>query len=104
MFRDADLCICGGGLIKYECAYLGIPPAVISQTPQQHKETLAFTAEGLGFNLGYGPELTTGLLRQNLARFLKDHGLRDRIAQTGLRAIPEDAPRRLARALIASFT
>jgi hypothetical protein len=76
---------------------------VISQTPQQHKETLAFTAEGLAFDLGYGPELTTSLLRQNLARFLKDSSLRDRFTQTGLRAIPQDAPGRLARTLIASL-
>jgi UDP-2,4-diacetamido-2,4,6-trideoxy-beta-L-altropyranose hydrolase len=46
----ADLCICGGGLTKYEAAYVGIPSAVISQNIDQARETAEFTRKGLAFD------------------------------------------------------
>lgn len=47
----ADVCVTGGGLVKYECAYLGLPMAIFSQTPEQQAETNLFCAAGLGWDL-----------------------------------------------------
>jgi UDP-2,4-diacetamido-2,4,6-trideoxy-beta-L-altropyranose hydrolase len=47
----ADCCVSGGGLTKYECAYLGLPVAIYSQTPEQQSETDLFCATGVGWDL-----------------------------------------------------
>lgn len=46
-----DACINGGGLVKYECGYLGLRHAILSQTPEQQLETDAFCALSLGYDL-----------------------------------------------------
>lgn len=46
-----DACINGGGLVKYECAYLGLRHAILSQTPDQQLETDAFCGLSLGYDL-----------------------------------------------------
>lgn len=47
----AEACVTGGGLVKYECAYLGLPLAIFSQTPEQQAETERFLAAGFGWDL-----------------------------------------------------
>ena len=47
----AEACVTGGGLVKYECAYLGLPLAIFSQTPDQQAETERFLAAGFGCDL-----------------------------------------------------
>lgn len=47
----ADACVTGGGLVKYECAYLGLPMAIFSQSPEQQIETDRFIAAGFGYDL-----------------------------------------------------
>ena len=39
-FETADIIINGGGLIKYEAAFCGIPSATLSTTIEQHEDTL----------------------------------------------------------------
>ncbi len=47
----AEACVAGGGLVKYECAYLGLPMAIFSQSAEQQVETDRFIAAGLGWDL-----------------------------------------------------
>jgi len=47
----AEACVSGGGLVKYECAYLGLPVAILSQSPEQQVETERFIASGFGWDL-----------------------------------------------------
>lgn len=49
----ADMCITSGGLAKYESAFLGCPPMVISQTEAEWLETKQFAKAGLCFDFGY---------------------------------------------------
>lgn len=56
-FGWADLCLCGGGLTKYESAYLGVPVGVLSQTDEQADETVQFAAQGLAADLGRAESL-----------------------------------------------
>jgi|GEM_PF-1951493 len=47
----ADACICGGGVVKYECAYLGLPVAMFSQTKGQQDDSDIFCEAQLGWDL-----------------------------------------------------
>lgn len=100
LYRGADACVCGGGLTKYECAYLGLPAAVVSQTPQQHGETQEFSCEGLAWNIGLGTELAENQLRRLLEEFLKDGFSRERMSRRGQEIFPEDPAGNLAREIL----
>ena len=65
----ADACVTGGGLVKYECAYLGLPMAIFSQTPEQQAETDQFCAVAVGWDLA--PHGRTDAWEQRLEAFLR---------------------------------
>jgi spore coat polysaccharide biosynthesis predicted glycosyltransferase SpsG len=50
--HGADLAICTGGLAKYEAAYLGAVPAVVSNGPGEREDTAKWTEATAGFDLG----------------------------------------------------
>lgn len=50
LLRDADFVISGGGLIKYECIYCGIPNGCFNQTEDQREDTEILAKEGLTVN------------------------------------------------------
>lgn len=100
LYRDMDACVCGGGLTKYECAYLGLPAAVVSQTPEQHRETLEFSSHGLAWNIGLGTELEPEQLRRELKGFLGDGFSRERLSRQGHEIFPEDPAGNLAREVL----
>ena len=52
-YNKADLVVSGGGLIKYESAYCGIPNIVVAQTPEQFSETIEFEAFNLCHAVGH---------------------------------------------------
>ncbi len=98
-FEWADACVCGGGLTKYEAAYLGIPTAVLSQNADQAHETLHFAEKGLAFDLGLGERQTVAGLARRLDGWLADDRRRECLSQTGLALFPEDPTLRAAEAL-----
>jgi UDP-2,4-diacetamido-2,4,6-trideoxy-beta-L-altropyranose hydrolase len=51
LFAQAELCISGGGLTKYESAYMGVPTLILSQTEEQAHDTIHFAEHGLGIDL-----------------------------------------------------
>ncbi len=59
LYSEADAAITGGGLAKYEAAYLGLPNATRSLTPDQAGETAAFAARGLTLDLGLASDSAT---------------------------------------------
>jgi len=73
-----DACICGGGLVKYECAYLGLPVAMFSQTEEQQTDSEIFCAAGWGFNLA--PEGDTSSWPDRLALFLQSATFPDHLS------------------------
>lgn len=98
-FSQADACVSGGGLTKYEAAYLGVPGAVLSQTAEQAGETVAFSSRGLAWDLGLGTAVTASALEEGLQRFLADANLRAQLSRTGLATFPVDPTRNAAQAV-----
>jgi spore coat polysaccharide biosynthesis predicted glycosyltransferase SpsG len=99
-FAWADAAISGGGLTKYEAAYLGVPTAVLSQTREQAEETRRFAAAGLAFDLGIAGARAPAELAPELARFLSDEPLRRSLRETGLGSFGDDPTRAAAHALL----
>lgn len=72
----ADAAITGGGLLKYESAYMGVPVAAIAQNEGQDGETQVFARAGLVFDLGLADSLSDDELARRLDRFLSNASLR----------------------------
>jgi UDP-2,4-diacetamido-2,4,6-trideoxy-beta-L-altropyranose hydrolase len=97
-FAWADLCICGGGLTKYESAYMGVPAAVLSQNVQQAEETIQFSAKGLAVDLGMTGESSDAILSTRLTELMANRDFRATLSQAGLACFPQDSTRRAAEA------
>ena len=89
-FAWADTCVSGGGLTKYEAAYLGLPVAVLSGTDDESDETVQFTAAGLAIDLGRPSEVDRTRLRGSLERLLSDTGLRQQLHAATQARFPAD--------------
>lgn len=81
-FLWADVCITGGGLTKYECAYVGLPAALMAQTVDEQSEATLFASEQLGFDLGGVTMLDC--LEARLVDFIRQADRRQVLAQNGL--------------------
>ena len=97
-YEWCDACLSGGGLIKYECAYLGVPAGVLSQTADQQAETLRFCHAGLALDLGFHPGKSA--LRASLAGFLSDNEMRVRLSEQARSVFPIDAPSNALTAIL----
>lgn len=100
VFAWADLCICGGGLTKYEAAYLGIPTAVISQTEEQASETVEFVRRGLAVDFGLGTQLDTPLLSEKISAWLGSSERHLACRRAALLTFPADPTRNAAEAIV----
>lgn len=74
----ADACLCGGGLVKYECLYAGIPVASLAQNEGQANDSKFLAQQGLIADLGSGPGDLSLMLR-----FLTDREWRISMQKTG---------------------
>lgn len=98
----ADLVVCGGGLTKYEGAYLGRPVLIIDQTHDQAGDSVTFTAAGLARTLGVAGDLDDHALRSGLGELLADDVGRATMARTARDAFPDDPTANVARRLLAA--
>ena len=98
-FDGADLCICAGGLTKYEASYMGVPCAVLSQTSDQAAETVRFASRGLAFDLGWSDGSDDETLRSRLSDLIASNSVREGLSRNGLAAFPNDPTDNAARAL-----
>jgi spore coat polysaccharide biosynthesis predicted glycosyltransferase SpsG len=96
----ADACITGGGLIKYESAFMGVPAAAISQNEGQAGESRALTRAGLVFDLGLADDRSDEQLGTASDRFFADDALRDGLAERVREAFPPDPSANAARAIL----
>lgn len=97
-FVWADMSVCGGGLTKYESAYMGVPTAVLSQNREQAEETAHFASKGLALDLGLGDEQDKSILPTRLFDLITNQSLREPLSQAGLTCFPEDPTGRAAKA------
>ena len=96
----ADACITGGGLIKYESAFMGAPGAAVSQNEGQAAETRSLTRAGLVFDLGLADDRSDEELASGMDRFLTDEDLRDGLAACARNTFPADPSANAARAIV----
>jgi spore coat polysaccharide biosynthesis predicted glycosyltransferase SpsG len=95
----ADACITGGGLIKYESGFMGVPAAAVSQNEGQAGETRALTNAGLVFDLGLADGRSDEDLTSGLQVFLTDSALRAGLAARMREVFPPDPSAQAARAI-----
>ena len=74
----------GGGLIKYEAAFCGIPSATLSTTMEQHEDTEILAQKGLLFNLGCQLNISIKDLEIQLIEFITNSKTRFKLNQSGL--------------------
>lgn len=96
----ADACITGGGLIKYEAAFMGVPAAAIAQNAGQDGETQALARAGLVFDLGLADDRSDEQLGGALGRFLSDATLRESLGARIRESFPADPSAHAARAIL----
>jgi len=96
----ADCCISGGGMIKYEAAYLGVPPIVVSKSLEEAGESVLFARGGFGIDLGYGPDLSDDALHTGIRDAISQPSVLDRIRQRGLEVFPMDSTLRAAQGFL----
>jgi spore coat polysaccharide biosynthesis predicted glycosyltransferase SpsG len=97
----ADVTICGGGLTKYESAYLGVPAAVLSVNKGQAEDTLAFAARNLGLDLGLAEAVDDSTICRRLEPLLRNAPLRRSLSRSGLDCFPVDPTMLVAEELLA---
>jgi spore coat polysaccharide biosynthesis predicted glycosyltransferase SpsG len=96
----ADACLTGGGLIKYESAFMGVPAAAISQNEGQAGETRALTRAGLVTDLGLADDRSDAELAIGLNKFLRHEGLRNGLAGRIREIFPPDPAANAAGAIL----
>lgn len=99
-FLWADVAITGGGLIKYESAYMAVPVAAIAQNEGQDRETRVFSRAGLAHDLGLADAVTDADLTASLDRFLGDASLRRAMASRMRDAFVADPSANAAQTLL----
>lgn len=82
--KKADVIFNGGGLIKYEAAFCGIPAATLSTTNEQHDDTLNLEVKEVLFNLGNQKIIDKEEVQKRAGEFIKDVSVRRRIHNKGI--------------------
>lgn len=77
LLEKAGLCICGGGLTKYEAAFMGVPSFVVAQSEDQGHESAFFADRGLCFYAGMGVDLSDSEIERALRGYLRDKTMRN---------------------------
>ena len=75
-FEKTDVIINGGGLIKYEAAFCGIPSATLSTTKDQHQDTIILEKNSLLYNLGNQELENKQNVESRITNFINDSKLR----------------------------
>ena len=95
--KNIDLVISGGGRLKYEACYCGIPNASLAQTNEQRGDTLILEQEGLCQDLGLARELSSVTLREKILQL--DEEARAGMKQKQLETFSRDSNKNLANVL-----
>lgn len=71
-YAQADFVVCGGGLVKYESAYCGLPNACLSLTALQDADTRVMAERQLTLDLGPLEAFEPARCARQVAAFLAD--------------------------------
>lgn len=94
LLADTDLLVSGGGRLKYEACYCGIANATLSQTIDQHADTMILQEHGLTVDLGMSEECNSTAIKQGLG--LLDQKYRQVMRDNQYRYFPKDGNQRIA--------
>lgn len=89
----ADLLISGGGMLKYEGCYCGIPNATLSQTEEQYQDSLILEEEGVTLNLNLAYLMDEELIKHQLSNF--NANLRQAMRARQFKVFPANANEQL---------
>jgi spore coat polysaccharide biosynthesis predicted glycosyltransferase SpsG len=89
-FAWADVCVTGGGLTKYEAAYVGAPPLVVSQTDLEAADTRQFADAGLGVDATHGKHVDPRTLEEMLRSYVCNVEVHNRLRRAAAAAFPDD--------------
>tara|TARA_R110002096_G_scaffold42144_3_gene113736 strand:- start:4193 stop:5134 length:942 start_codon:yes stop_codon:yes gene_type:complete len=92
----ADACLCGGGLTKYECAFVGLPVAALAQTAEQQADTEVLASAGAAFDLGLSRLTTDEDLEARLRLYVTDCTSLKRQIDCGRQLVGARNPQRVA--------
>ncbi|MGQ0553116.1 MAG: hypothetical protein ACT4PU_07835 [Planctomycetota bacterium] len=67
LLARCDVAVTGGGRIKYEACFLGLPTIVLSQTPAEAEDTALLAGQGLCVPAGNAWELPVGAVSTAIA-------------------------------------
>ncbi|MEM6909587.1 MAG: hypothetical protein AAF494_13010 [Pseudomonadota bacterium] len=96
----ADAAITGGGLIKYESAYMAAPAAAISQNEGQDGETQVLSRAGLVFDLGLADSVSDNELANALDRFISNAEMRSTMTSRMRETFVSDPTANAANAIL----
>lgn len=95
LLAESDVCINGGGLIKYEAAFCAIPTASFSTTELQDKDTKYLASKGLIVDLGHCQQHNQRELNNGVKRLICDKSLRRSLALQSSRQFPNHSAQKL---------
>lgn len=82
-FAAADLVVCGGGIMLYELAALGVPAAALATEDHEAVNIAWFTARGTAIDLGHHHALAAAEAARRLVETLTDRSARAGLAGAG---------------------
>ncbi len=100
----ADAAITGGGLIKYESAFMAVPAAAIAQNEGQDGETQVFAGAGLVFDLGLADTVSDEELAASLKKFLSSAQLRENLTTRMKKAFVADPTANAAQSILEALS
>jgi spore coat polysaccharide biosynthesis predicted glycosyltransferase SpsG len=83
----ADVCLCGGGLVKYECLFSGVPVASLAQNTGQLQDSARLAEHGLIADLGSGQQPQWEQAKNTLARFMDEPDWREVMRVKGMASV-----------------
>lgn len=91
-YNWADICLCGGGLIKYECLFVGLPVVSMSQTKEQQIDSTNHVERGLICDLGMRKYIEMQEMQERLKTFIGDISRRQDVIDNGQALVGHSNP------------
>lgn len=102
LYAWADVCVGGGGLMKYETALVGLPTGVLAQTEGEARDVVRCAERGFVLELG-GPDEQSRPRALDLARLIQDGEVRTRLYAASAALFGGDPALRAARAVLGAL-
>lgn len=96
----ADLAICGGGNMLYECAALGLPSVSIATEPHEIHNIKYWTMAGTTRGVGWEREISATDIQRSVTRLAGDYNLRLDMVEKGRSAVDTSGLQRVVSIIL----